>query len=397
MFAGPILVRRSTGFLLACALAYAGGVIGYLPLLTLLLPVKVEGLAGDARLDVLTACVVAGTLVSSVSNIGFGVLSDRSVARGGGRRRWLAAGLVITAFAYAALAAAATPVAVVGAVMLFQVGVNAVLAPLLAAIADEVPDGQKGTAGALFTFANPAASALSSWLVGMAALGEAGRLLLIPVAVAACALPFLLVPPRIADEIAAASPTGTRRDLAVAWGARLLVQVAGNALFLYLLYYFESVAPAAARGALAADVGRLLILAYLLPLPVALLAGRFADRTGRHKPFLLAAAAVAAGGLVGMAMANSWSAGAAAFCVYAVGSAVFLALHAAFAMQLLPSPRHRGRDLGLLNLTNTLPALLAPLLTWWLASPHDFARLMLLLAALTLLGGLLLLAATSRR
>ena len=76
---------------------------------------------------------------------------------------------------------------------------------------------------------------------------------------------------------------------------------------------------------------------------------------------------------------------------------MFLALHAAFAMQLLPTPAHRGRDLGLLNLTNTLPALLGPLLAWMLATPRDFSAVLLVLAALTLAGGLAMLGVRSRR
>ncbi len=98
-----------------------------------------------------------------------------------------------------------------------------------------------------------------------------------------------------------------------------------------------------------------------------------------------------------MAVADDFTSGAAAFCVYATGESVFLALHAGFAMQLLPDSRHRGRDLGLLNLTNTLPALLGPTLTWALATPTDYDAVMLVLAALTLCGGLTILAARRRR
>ena len=75
---------RSPGFLGAVALANAGGVIAYLPLLTLLLPLKVEGLSGEARIGVFTATVFAGAIAASISNVLFGWLSDRSVARGGG-------------------------------------------------------------------------------------------------------------------------------------------------------------------------------------------------------------------------------------------------------------------------------------------------------------------------
>jgi hypothetical protein len=67
---------------------------------------------------------------------------------------------------------------------------------------------------------------------------------------------------------------------------------------------------------------------------------------------------------------------------------VFLALQSALAMQLLPSAAHRGRDLGLLNLTNTLPAMIAPLLALAL-SPEKagFGPWLLLLAGGVLLGG----------
>ena len=135
---------RSPRFLGAVALANVGGVIAYLPLLTLLLPIKVEGLSGEARIGVFTATVVAGAVAASLSNVLFGWLSDRSVAQGGGRRGWVAGGVVATAISYAGIATAATPTTLVLAIVGFQAGVNALLAPLMAIMAEEVPDAQKG-------------------------------------------------------------------------------------------------------------------------------------------------------------------------------------------------------------------------------------------------------------
>ncbi|PTQ64180.1 MFS transporter [Sphingomonas sp. PP-CE-3G-477] len=394
--------RRSTLFLLVFALAYVGGVVGYLPLLTLLLPIKVDAvvtaIGGAGRLDVLTVIVVAGALAASVSNIAFGWLSDRSVARGRGRRGWLAGGFVATAIAYAAMAVASTPIALILAVVAFQVAVNAVLAPLLAIMADEVPDAQKGVAGGLLAVASPVASALAALLVATALLSETLRLAIVPVVVACCIVPLLLTPAQPIARIGTTSPIeAVRRDLALAWSARLFVQVAGSALFVYLFYYLESIAPSVAPGRIAARMGMVMIVAYTVPLPIAVLIGRLADRSGRTKPFLFAATLVAASGLCGMAFANDFTRGAVAFCVYTAGASVFLALHASFAMQLLPNPLHRGRDLGLLNLTNTLPGLLGPTLTWALATPTDFDAVMLVLAALTLCGGGIILAARGRR
>lgn len=396
---GAAAEQRSTAFLLLYALANAGGVIGYLPLLTLLLAIKVEALAGEARVDLLTATVIAGAVAASTSNILFGWLSDRSVARGGGRRGWMAGGLIATIVAYAAIAFAHSPAAIIAAIVFFQVALNAVLAPLVAVMADEIPDSQKSTTGGLLSLGYPIASGVLALVVGIPALGDTGRLMTVVAAAAICLTPLILSRARplpIIDQPRAAVAM-RRHDLAAAWCARLLFQVAGSVLQLYLLYYFESIVPDGPSAGLAGRVGNLLTVSFIAPLPIALLFGRLSDRLDRRKPFLIAAAFVNAIGLAGMAAAHSWTAGALGFACYTIGYSVFLPLQAAFSMQLLPNPRHRGRDLGLFNLTNTLPSLLGPLLTWWLASPRDFALVMAMLAVLVVCGGLAMLGVRGRR
>jgi MFS family permease len=382
------LPSRRRLFLIVFALANVGGVIAYLPLLTLLLPLKVEALSGAARIGVYTACITAGSLSASGSNVLFGWLSDRSVRRGGGRRRWMVGGIVATAASYAAVALAATPAALIAAIVAFQFAVNALLAPMMAIMAEEIPDSEKGIAGGLLSLGSPVASAFSAMLVGEAMLPEAARLALVPATVAACVLPLLLMRGGAGAARVAPASAPSRRDLVIAGVSRLLVQVAAAVTQAYLLYYFESIVAVDGRGNLPARIGSLLALAFVIPLPIALLLGRLSDIAGRRRPFLLGAAGVAVAGLLGMAGARDWAGGATAFGVYVAGSSVFVALHAAFAMQLLPNPAHRGRDLGLFNLTNTLPSLLGPPLTWMLAAPHDFAAILLLLAGLTGCGGL---------
>jgi len=396
---GTSAEQRSTAFLLVYALANAGGMIGYMPLLTLLLAIKVEALAGEARVDLLTATVIAGSIAASLSNILFGWLSDRSVARGGGRRTWMVGGLIATTATYAAIAVAYSPAAIIAAIVCFQVALNAVLAPLVAVMADEIPDSQKSTAGGLLSLGYPVASGVLALVVGLSTLGETGRLMIVIAVAAICLTPLILSPARplpIIDQPRAAIAM-RRRDLAVAWFARLVFQIAGCVLQLYVLYYFESIVPDGSREGLAARVGSLLTLSFIAPLPIALLFGRLSDRLDRRKPFLIAAAVVTAIGLVGMAAAHNWTAGAIAFACYAIGYSVFVPLQTAFSMQLLPNPGHRGRDLGLFNLTNTLPALLGPLLTWWLASPRDFTLVMAMLAVLVLCAGLAMLGVRGRR
>lgn len=390
---------RSWRFLVAFTLAYAGGTMGYLPLVAFLLPIKVAAIAGEARIGLFTATALCGTLSAILANILFGWLSDRSVAAGGGRRGWMIGGVLATAAAYGLVLVARTPVALVIAVVIFQGAVNAILAPMLAVMADEVPDAQKGLVGGLMAFAYPLAAGLATVVVGLARYGEGVQLAIVALAVAICVTPLILTPAQPAPPPVGPPPPRklTQHDLRIAWLARLLLQSAGNSLTLYLLYYFQSLEPHTPPLILAGYAGHMLTLAYVLPLPFAILMGRLSDQLGRRKPFLLGSAIVTALGLALMAVANGRTAGAAGFITYALGAEIFLALHAVFWMQLLPKMENRGRDLGLLNLANTLPALVGPVLTYAFATPGDFGGLLALLAALTLCGGLAMLAIRGRR
>ncbi|WP_231733801.1 MULTISPECIES: MFS transporter [unclassified Sphingomonas] len=390
--------RRGMGFILLVALANAGGVIAFLPLLSLLLPVRIAEIAGEARIGLFTATVIAGAIAASLSNIAFGWASDRTRARGGGRRSWVVIGLVLLALSFAAVAVAQSPAAIILAIILFQVAVNALLAPLFAIMADEVPGAQMGLAGGLIALGSPLASAVGAVMIALALPGDGAQLAFILAMALLCVVPLLRVPSVEAAAIVSATPPRLAgRDLAVAWLSRLLVQIAGNVLSLYLVYYFVSIDPDVSAAKQVGPIGQLMTIAYLLPLPVAVLLGRWSDRVGRRKPFLFAAAGVAALGLLGLAVARDWSIAASAFALYAMGSSVFLSIHSGFAMQLLPSAANRGRDLGLINLTNTLPALIGPALAWALSTPRDFGPVMLLLAALTLVGGALVLGIRQQR
>jgi MFS family permease len=117
--------------------------------------------------------------------------------------------------------------------------------------------------------------------------------------------------------------------------------------------------------------------------PVAIAAGRVSDVFHARKPVLLAAMAAVTASLLLMAAASGWAAAATGYALFACFSSVFLALQNTYAMQLLPSARHRGRDLGLLNLTNTLPSIIAPGIAWWVLTSGGFRPLLLLLAALS--------------
>ena len=111
---------------------------------------------------------------------------------------------------------------------------------------------------------------------------------------------------------------------------------------------------------------------------------------------LVLCAAISACGLAGMALSGTLQTAIAAYALFGIASSVFLALHSAQTLRVLPRSDRRGRDLGLFNLTNTLPSLIMPWLTLALVPWFGFTGLFVVFAALALGAGLLLVPLTRR-
>jgi MFS family permease len=121
-----------------------------------------------------------------------------------------------------------------------------------------------------------------------------------------------------------------------------------------------------------------------------MLVGRWADRHGRPLLPLAVCAAIAAFGLLGMALAHGLFFAIAAYATVGLASTIFLALHAAQTLRVLPRPERRGRDLGLFNLTNTVPSVIMSGFTLALVPKVGFSGLFVLFAGLSLIAALLL-------
>lgn len=381
---------RKLRFLLAFALAYAGGVLSYMPLLGFLLPERIEAMAHQGRIEALSTVLVAGAVVASLSNIVAGMLSDRSFAAGRSRRGWIGIGLVGTVLAYGWVWRAQGATELLLAVCAVQAAINVVLAPLLAMLADEVPDAQKGLASGLTTVAQPLSMGLSAALVALEQRSEALAYLALTLLIVGMVLPLLatrarLLPPSPEADHAARQPV---RQQIWLWIARFLPQTAMNVLSYYLIYYFEDVSHGMPATALVQKVSILSAIATMLAVPLAVWAGHWARAQSRRRLLAQICVMAAAAGLLVMRLTDGWQGAALGYGLFAVGTHVFLALHAALMAQALPSPRHRGRDMGLQNLANTVPSLVGPALAVSLASGGHFALLLSVLAPMVTLSAL---------
>ena len=381
--------RQSRRFLWLYALAAAGGSIAYVPFLTLLLPLRMAAMAGADDVAWLAYATFFGAIAASLSAIAFGWASDATR----GRVLWIAAGLLLSCLLLGAFSRVGTARDAILLLVVWQIALNMMLAPLAAWAGDHVPDSQKGRLGGLLAFA-PAAGAGAGVLVTVPGLASADmRLWLVAGLVLLCVAPVLLFGrPR---HFAGLEPqpdhhaqhARSRGQVIRMWMARLLVQVSEAALFAFLFFWFRTIDPAMTDARVAQIFGVILLSAV----PLALLAGRWADRHDRPFLPLVVCAAGAALGLIVMAGAPGLEVALAGYVLFGLSASVFLSLHSAQTLRVLPRAEHRGRDLGFFNLTNTGPSLVMPWLTLGLVPGFGFTGLFLVLACFAVAATLLLL------
>ena len=304
--------------------------------------------------------------------------------------------MVLSSILLASMPYATSAIALIAMIIIWQLFLNMMLAPLGAWAGDCVPDAQKGLLGGLLAFA-PALGALSGTIITLQGLATAHeRHYAIAVLVIVLVTPVLFVvrpvpTPELQKESAADPKNETpqhrsKGNAARMWFARLLVQISEASLFAFLLLWFRSVKPGFSEN----DVAIIFTVVLCIAAFFAIVVGRWSDRTDKSILPLAICALVGAGGLVVMAMAFTLPMALLGYFIFGLASSIFLALHSSQTLRVLPSAQHRGRDLGVFNLTNTVPSLIMPWLTLALVPAYGFGPLFLLLAGLATAASILL-------
>lgn len=380
------------------ALAVSGGAVAYVPFLTLLLPLRVSAMTQTEVLTTLAFAAFAGAISASLSNILFGWASD--VTRR--RKVWIFGGLVLSSALLVGMPYAADATVLIALIVCWQFGLNMMLAPLAAWAGDTIPDVQKGMLGGLLALA-PALGALSGAIVTTDMFaGFTQREALVALLVVCMVAPVLFlgkpVPmPHLME--ATGTDIGSDQDnippanpAIRMWLARLLVQIAEASLFAFLLLWFRSLDPGFGEN----DAASIFAIVLGLSVFISLAVGTWSDRSAKPMVPLILTGALAAVGLLIMAWAPDIPYAISGYVVFGLASSIFLALHSSQTLRVLPRPYTRGRDLGIFNLTNTVPSLIMPWLTMALVPTYGFDALFALLAGLAFAASILLLTMSRR-
>jgi MFS family permease len=315
----------------------------------------INGLAGIVALIALPVC---------------GTLCDRTRSRFGRRRVWMAVGIVVMAASVAMTGLQTAWYGVAICWLVAAIGNSAASAGLTAAVADQVPDRQRGmVSGAIF---GPQAVGILVGLVitTVVVTSSLGGYILLAVALVICAIPFVL---RYRDNAAGTVllPLSVRSltrsmwvsprqnpDFAWAFGGRLMVNV-GNALgTTYLLYFLTD-------DLKMPDPDSALLIAiaiYLLfTVTTTYLGGIASDRTGRRRIFVAAASTSQAIAAFLLAFAPSFTMTCISAALLGAGYGAFLSVDQALIVSVLPDAESRAKDLGIMNVGTNVPQSLAPL------------------------------------
>ena len=344
----------------------------------------------------------AGAAVSLVANPLFGAFSDRTTSRMGRRVPWVLFGAVLGAAALIALAGAPNVAIMTLLWCLVQAGCNGAYAAITAAIPDRVPVPQRGTVGGLAAMGQTVGILIGAVIAAAVTGNFAAGYVVCAVALLAGVVLYYFknddipLPAQARPRFGLAgfvrgfwiSPA-RHPDFAWAWLTRLLVNIGNHMVTLYLLFFLNDAVRVRETQGIEPEFGVLILtgLYAVMVIVTSVIGGRVSDRMGRRKPLVIISSAVIAAASLILAFAPTWPGALIGASVLGIGFGCYLAVDFALITQVLPTALNRGKDLGVINIANSLPQVLAPLIAYpFVALWGGYVALYVAAAVIGLLG-----------
>ena len=401
----PLALREPTsdvrrGYISAVVLANLGIMLAFYAPITSLLPRLAEQVSPTSKEATLGWILGVGALMSVIGNPLAGALSDRTTSRLGRRKPWVLYGAMLGAFGIVALCLQSTVLGLAVVWGFCQATINGAYAGLTATIPDQVPVRQRGFVSGWVGLAQTVGIVLGVALVSIVVRPLVPGAVLIAILLVLLVLPFVLRIKDIPLPVEEREPFHLLSfvkgfwvsprlypDFGWAWITRFLMQL-GNALAtLYLLYFLQD----AVKYSDPAGGQTVLVALYALgTIITAVVAGRISDRSGRRKIYVIWSTVVMAFSAVILAFFPIFSAAMAAALILGLGYGIYLAVDQALVTQVLPTATDRGRDLGVINIANAAPQVLAPVIAAPIVTgATGYTGLYLITAVITLLSAVL--------
>ncbi|SHE25025.1 MFS transporter [Actinomyces glycerinitolerans] len=312
-----------------------------------------------------------------------GSLSDRTTSRWGRRKPWIVIGYLVATACFYLIGVTENPAIIVPAYVVgltfAQAGFNAYAVIPVEGIPANMRGRVMGFMGLCGALAMSAAAYIASAFVGNTVL-----LMCIPPFLAiVCIIPLLVLykdPQHTAAEVPQGGLLSIFTNFFVnplkypnfgwVWLARFLAGIAMtsflNFFVLYLIIRLHNDPESA--GKLAGHLS-------LMSAPISIIfftgSGWLSDKLGVRRPLVALAAVIMAGALVMAAMSSNFTIFTVAWCLFAMGQAMYLTVDLALCAAVLPSEADAGKDMAVFGLALNLPTVIVPALAPTILGAHN--------------------------
>ncbi|WP_340318081.1 MFS transporter [Rhizorhabdus argentea] len=361
----------SKRFMFAYALAQYTAWLAILTPVIMTIALKVSKIASAAEKGVYLSTILAiGAFGALVAAPIWGAISDRTRARVGRRKLWMALGCLSLLVGLSMMALSTRLLGLAIGWLICQIGFNACQAPLNALMPDVVPTSQQGRMSALLGITANLAFVSAAFITQFTS-GNSLAMFLVPWLPYPFALAFLMASFR--DRPASSMPPFSAADLVrtfwvnpirypdFAWAfvSRFLLFFA-SAFFMTYQLYFLTDRIGVSKDAVLHMMFLCTLVTTMLTLILTPISGWFSDRLGRRKPLVFFAGIVASAGLLAIGGATTFGQFLVCAAIYGTGIAVYSAVDIALCVAVLPDPDDAAKDMAVMQIANSLPQSLAP-------------------------------------
>ncbi|MFJ6773966.1 MFS transporter [Kitasatospora sp. NPDC091257] len=366
----------------------------YLGVGSVLLPLHIEHLDPAAKVANLGLVSGVAAVFATFFNPFAGALSDRS----GRRNPWILGGGVAAVAAMALLGSVNSVLLVCIAWCLGQAAMNFYQASLTSVVPDRVPAGRRGTASAAVGLGLPVGSTLGVLLASAFSDRLRTGYLVLGLLVALAAALFSGLarerrmpakrPAPLREQAAAFLGVLREPDFRWAFIGRALLVLGYFAVVGYQLYILQD--HISLPGGLTPERA----IAILTPVSSVAMAvstvvgGVLSDRLDRRKLFVSLSAALSGLSLLIPVLSPTWPAMIVFSAVNGLAFGCFMAVDTALVTMVLPRAEDAARDMGVLNIANAGPQIIAPFVASAVVGLGGYTPLFLLGAALAAAGAL---------
>ncbi|BES83521.1 MFS transporter [Pectobacterium araliae] len=376
----------------------------YIGMVSVLLPAKVAVLDPQNKASIIALNASISMVIATLSNIIIGAMSDLTRSRFGRRTPWIILGAIGSFISIFCIHSSTSVSTLILSWAIYQVFLNAIVAPLIAVISDAVTDKYRGRISSFYAVGMGAGGYIGQMIGAKFLINyEVGIIVMACITLASGFVSTLLIREKSNVHIERKEfskdmlisnfsiPLKNCRDYYLALFGKMMIIIAKYIPQGFMLYLFTDFLLVSDKSVISSYILKMSMITLILSMALAAISGYVADKIKRFKiPVVISCIIVAIGLFIPQYFATPDS-----LIVYSVflglGVGVFNSVDQALNVEVLPNKETAAKDMGILNLSNTGGQILGPVAAAAIINAFGYHYLFMLAAVSALLGGAIIL------